>query len=147
VIFVGVDWAEAHNDVLVMDEAGVVLARGRLGIGVAGLAQLHALVADHAEDSSEVVVGIEIARGLIVDSLAGAGYQVYAVNPYAASRYRDRHATSGAKSDAGDAKLLADLVRTDRHNHRPLAGDSDEAGRSESSPGPIRAWSGCAHAR
>lgn len=127
-IFVGVDWAEAHNDVLVMDEAGVVLARGRLGIGVAGLAQLHALVADHAEDSSEVVVGIEIARGLIVDSLAGAGYQVYAVNPYAASRYRDRHATSGAKSDAGDAKLLADLVRTDRHNHRPLAGDSDEAG-------------------
>jgi transposase len=73
------------------------------------------------------VVGIEIDRGLIVDALAGAGYRVYAVNPLAASRYRDRHATSGAKSDAGDAKLLADLVRTDRHNHRPLAGDSAEA--------------------
>jgi hypothetical protein len=46
----------------------------------------------------------------LVDSLVGAGYHVYAVNPLAASRYRDRHTTSGAKSDAGDAKLLADLV-------------------------------------
>jgi hypothetical protein len=126
-IFVGVDWAEAHNDVLVMGEGGAVLGRGRFAIGVAGLAQLHALVADHAEEPAEVVVGIEIDRGLVVDSLVGAGYRVYGVNPLAASRYRDRHTTSGAKSDAGDAKLLADLVRTDRHNHRPLAGDSDEA--------------------
>jgi len=43
------------------------------------------------------------------------------------SRYRDRHSVSGAKSDPGDAKVLADLVRTDRHNHRPVAGDSDLA--------------------
>ena len=126
-IFVGVDWAEAHNDVLVMDEAGAALGRGRFEVGVSGLARLHALVADHAEDPAEVIVGIEIDRGLIIDSLVGAGYRVYGVNPLAASRYRDRHTTSGAKSDASDAKLLADLVRTDAHNHRPLAGDSDEA--------------------
>lgn len=126
-IFVGVDWAEAHNDVLVMDEAGMVLGRGRFASGVAGLAQLHALVADHAAEPDEVIVGIEIDRGLVVDSLVGAGYRVYAINPLAASRYRDRHTTSRAKSDAADAKLLADLVRTDHHNHRPLAGDSDEA--------------------
>jgi hypothetical protein len=50
---------------------------------------------------------------------------VYAVNPMAASRYRERHTTSRAKSDPGDAKVLADLVRTDRHNHREVAGDSD----------------------
>ena len=56
-----------------------------------------------------------------------AGYQVFAVNPMSTSRYRDRHSTSGAKSDPGDAKVLADLVRTDRHNHRPVAGDSDLA--------------------
>jgi Transposase/Transposase IS116/IS110/IS902 family len=127
VIFVGVDWAEAHNDVLVMDHAGTVLGRGRFGVGVAGLAGLHGLVAEHAEAPEEVVVGIEVDRGLLVDSLVSAGYAVHAVNPLAASRYRDRHGTSGAKSDAGDAKLLADLVRTDAHNHRPLAGDSDEA--------------------
>ena len=126
-IFVGVDWAEAHNDVLVMDEAGTVLGKGRFPTGVAGLGRLHALVADSAEDPAEVIVGIEIDRGLLVTSLVGAGYRVYAVNPLAASRYRDRHTTSGAKSDAGDAKLLADLVRTDAHNHRPVAADSDEA--------------------
>src|SRR5688500_14262839 len=119
-IFVGVDWAEAHNDVAVMDEAGVVLGRARVGGGAAGLAALHALVAEHAAEPGEVVVGIEVEHGLLVDSLVGAGYLVYAINPLAASRYRQRHATSGAKSDAADAKLLADLVRTDRHNHRPI---------------------------
>jgi hypothetical protein len=70
-------------------------------------------------------VGIEIDKGLVVWSLLAAGYEVYAINPMASARYRDRHATSGAKSDPGDAKVLADLVRTDRHNHRPIAGDSD----------------------
>ena len=52
---------------------------------------------------------------------------MFAINPLAVARYRDRHHVSGAKSDASDAKLLADLVRTDRHNHRPIAGDSDSA--------------------
>ena len=74
-----------------------------------------------------MVVGIETDRGLWVQALGAAGYQVFAVNPLAVARYRDRHQVSGAKSDAGDAKLLADLVRTDRHNHRPIAGDSPDA--------------------
>lgn len=95
--------------------------------GVAGVAQLHALVADHASEPEEVIVGIELDRGLLVSALVAAGYQVVAVNPLQASRYRERHGTSGAKSDRGDAKVLADLVRTDRHHHRPVAGDSDLA--------------------
>jgi len=125
VIFVGVDWAEAHHDVCVLDEEGVVLAKRRIVEGVEGVSQLHALLADYAEDPQQIVVGIETDRGLLVGALIAAGYQVYAVNPLAASRYRERHVTSRAKSDAGDAKVLADLVRTDRHNHRPVAGDSD----------------------
>jgi hypothetical protein len=68
------------------------------------------------------VVGIELDRGLLVSALVAAGYQVVAVNLLQASRYRKRHGTSGAKSDRGDAKVLTDLVRTDRHNHRPVAG-------------------------
>jgi Transposase/Transposase IS116/IS110/IS902 family len=127
VIFVGVDWAEAHNDVAVMDEAGAALGRGRFGVGVAGLAGLHDLIADHAAEPEQVMLGIELDHGLLVDSLVGAGYRVYGLNPLAVSRYRDRHTTSGAKSDGADAKLLADLVRTDHHNHRPLAGDTDQA--------------------
>ena len=74
-----------------------------------------------------MIIGIETDRGLWVGALTAAGYQVFAINPLAAARYRDRHHLSGAKSDASDAKLLADLVRTDRHNHRPIAGDSADA--------------------
>lgn len=74
-----------------------------------------------------MIVGIEIDRGLLVGALVAAGYRVFAINPLSVDRYRDRHATSGAKSDPGDAKVLADLVRTDRHNHWPVAGDSELA--------------------
>jgi len=71
------------------------------------------------------VIGIETDRGLFVAALVAGGYLVYAVNPMSTSRYRDRHSSSGAKSDPGDAKVLADMVRTDRQNHRPIAGDSE----------------------
>jgi transposase len=127
VIFVGDDWAEAHHDVYVCDENGSKLVQRRLPEGIEGVTLLHELVAELVDEPDEVVVGIETDRGLWVQSLVEAGYQVYAINPKAASRYRDRHTLSGAKSDPGDAKMLAELVRTDRHNHRQVAGDSDLA--------------------
>jgi transposase len=127
VIFIGDDWAEDHHDVHVMDEAGKRLASRRLPEGLLGVRELHELIAAHAETPEQVVVGIETDRGLWVQALSAAGYQMFAVNPLAVARYRDRHHVSGAKSDASDAKLLADLVRTDRHNHRLIAGDSDDA--------------------
>jgi transposase len=127
-VFVGVDWAEAHHDVCLLDELGKVLGKRRIPDGLEGVRRLHELVCEHAEEPEQVVVGIETDRGLLVRALLAAGYRVYAVNPLAVSRYRDRHTTSRAKSDAGDAKLLADLVRTDRHNHRPIADDSELAG-------------------
>ena len=123
-IFVGVDWAEAHHDVHVEDEEGKRLGHGRLPEGVEGIARFHELVGGHIEEPGEVVIGIETDRGLFVAALVAAGYLVYAVNPMSTSRYRDRHSSSGAKSDPGDAKVLADMVRTDRQNHRPIAGDS-----------------------
>jgi transposase len=127
VLFVGLDWAEEHHDVAVMAEDGRVVAARRVPEGLGGLTVLHGLLAGLVADPAEVVVGTETDRGLFVGALVVAGYQVYAVNPLAVSRYRDRHRVSGAKSDASDAKVLADLVRTDRHNHRPVAGDSELA--------------------
>jgi hypothetical protein len=127
VIFVGDDWAETHHDVVVLDEAGTRLARRRVAEGLDGIGELHALVAEHADSPSEVVIGIETDRGLWVSALVEAGYEVFAINPFASSRYRDRHTVSGAKSDPGDALVLADLVRTDRHQHRPVAADSELA--------------------
>lgn len=125
--FVGDDWAEAHHDIVVLDDDGGVVVRVRLAHGLVGIGRFHELIAELEVDPDQVIVGIETDRGLWVESLVGAGYQVYAINPLAVSRYRDRHTISGAKSDTADAKLLADLVRTDRHNHRPVAGDSDLA--------------------
>src|SRR6202167_709078 len=129
-LFVGDDWAEDHHDVEVMDEAGKVLARKRLPEGAAGIAQLHALVGAHLGedgDGADVLVGIETDRGPWVAALAAAGYLVFAVNPLQAARFRDRHGVSGAKSDAGDAHALADMVRTDSHQLRAAAGDTPEA--------------------
>jgi transposase len=126
-VFVGHDWAEDHHDVELMDAGGKRLAKARLPEGAKGVSQFHELVAHHADEPSEVVVATETDRGLFVGSLIAAGYKVYAVNPMSVARYRERHSTSGAKSDPGDAHVLADLARTDAHNHRPVAGDSELA--------------------
>jgi transposase len=126
-VFVGHDWAEEHHDVQVQDGEGRQLAKAHLADGIDGIAKFHALMAEHVEDPAQVVIASETDRGLFVSALIAAGYQVYAVNPASTAKYRTRHSTSGAKSDPGDAKVLADLARTDRHNHRKIAGDSELA--------------------
>jgi transposase len=130
-LFVGDDWAQDHHDVELMDAAGRRLAKARLPEGVAGMARLHAMIGkalgDAIEDddaTSRVKIGIETDRGPWVQALIAAGYMVFAVNPLQAARARDRLGVSGAKSDAGDAHVLADLVRTDAHQLRPVAADS-----------------------
>lgn len=130
-LFVGDDWAEDHHDVEVMDSSGRRLAKARLPEGVAGMARLHAMIGeqlgDGGDDDTEVVIGIETDRGPWVAALVAAGYTVLAVNPLQASRFRDRLGVSGAKSDAADAHVLADMVRTHAHELRPVAGDSAQA--------------------
>ena len=129
-LFVGDDWAEDHHDVELMDERGRVLARGRLPEGVAGMTRLHELIGEHlgeGADDAEVVIGTETDRGPWVAALVASGYTVYGVNPLQASRYRERHGVSGAKSDRGDAHMLTDMVRTDSRQLRAVAGDSPDA--------------------
>ena len=136
-LFIGDDWAEDHHDIELEDEDGRRLVRARLPEGLEGITRLHALVAEHApaawadlppeQVADQVIVGIETDRGPWVTALRAAGYQVFAINPLSAARYRERHSTSGAKSDAGDAHVLAEIVRLDRDHHRAVAGDSDLA--------------------
>ncbi|MBB3038829.1 transposase [Hoyosella altamirensis] len=129
-LFVGDDWAEGHHDVEVMDSTGRRLSRARLAEGVAGIAKLHTIIGDlvgDASDEVEVLVGIETDRGPWVRALVAAGYTVLAVNPLQAARFRDRLGVSGAKSDPGDAHVLADMVRTQAHELRPVAGGSARA--------------------
>lgn len=123
----GDDWAEDHHDIAVIDAEGRLLARRRLEEGIKGIEKLHAVVADHLgenEEAAQVLVGIETDRGPWVQALLAAGYVVYAINPLQVARYRDRHGTSGAKSDKGDALVLAQIIHTDRAYHRPISGDS-----------------------
>lgn len=130
VLFLGDDWAEAHHDIELQDGQGKVLVRRRLPEGVAGLAQLHVLIGAHLGETDEpetVFVGIETDRGGWVQALIAAGYSVYPINPVQSARYRERHTTSGAKSDPGDAHVLAEIVRCDRDHHRRSTGDSDLA--------------------
>ena len=110
-----------------------VLGRARLPEGVAGMARLHgaqrgAAWATTPDAAEQAAFGIETDRGPWVAALVAAGYTVFGVNPLQASRYRERHGVSGAKSDRGDAHMLANMVRTDSHQLRAVAGDSAEAG-------------------
>jgi transposase len=137
VICVGDDWAEDHHDVELVDEDGRRLVRARLPEGLEGIARLHELIAaqmpaswaelEPADVAGRVRIGIETDRGGWVQALVAAGYQVYAINPMSVARYRERHSTSGAKSDAGDAHVLAEIVRLDHAHHRKVAGDSPQA--------------------
>ena len=135
-LFVGDDWAEGHHDIEIVDDDGKVLVRRRLPEGLEGVTRLHSLIAaqlpadwvdrDPAEAAALVKVGIETDRGSWVAALVAAGYEVFAINPLSVARYRERHSTSGAKSDAADAHLLAEIVRLDRAHHRPVAHDTDQ---------------------
>jgi transposase len=126
-LFVGDDWAEDHHDVEIQDEAGRRLAARRLPEGAAGIARLHELIAVHLAadgDPGQVVVAIETDRGLWVQALAAAGYQVYGLNPKQVARFKERYNLSGKKDDAADAHALADMVRAERHQLRAVAADT-----------------------
>lgn len=127
-IYCGIDWSEHHHDVALVDDSGALLGRRRISDDLAGFTELTGLLAQHSGPQFGVVdIAIETDRGLLVAALRAAGHRIYPVNPKAVARYRDRHTVSGAKSDPGDALVLAHLLRTDRDWHRPLPQNSELA--------------------
>jgi transposase len=116
----GIDWAESHHDVALVDERGQLLARRRIDASVGGFTELLGLLAEHSDDPAAVPVAIETDKNLLVVALLAVGNPVYPINPRAVARYRERHGQSGKKSDPGDALVLANILRTDRHLHRPM---------------------------
>jgi transposase len=127
-VYCGIDWAEDHHDAALVDRDGRLLARRRISDDAAGLAQLLDLLAGHGDTPENLVpVAIQTPRGLLTACLRATGRPVYPINPMAVARYRDRHTVSGRKSDHGDAVVLANVLRTDMHAHRPLPADSELA--------------------
>src|SRR5258708_24041172 len=127
-VFCGIDWAEDHYDVALVDQVGVVLMGRRIDDDAIGDQFLLRLLAEHGEEQgAPIPVAIESPRGLVVACLRGTGRQVYAINPLSVARYRERHSVARTKSDRVDAQLLANILRTDRAAHRPLPADSELA--------------------
>lgn len=122
----GVDWAEAHHDVTLVDEGGAVVARARIDTGAAGFNTLLTLIAEHEGSAEDTPVAIETDKNLLVVALVEAGFTVYPVNPRAVARYRERYGQAGGKSDPGDAAVLAHILRTDQHMHRPMPAVSEQ---------------------
>src|SRR6266540_5777838 len=127
-VFCGIDWAEDHYDLALVDQAGVVLTERRINDDSIGYQLLLALLAEHGDDQVESIpVAIETPRGLVVACLRRTRRQVYAIIPLSVARYRERHSVARTKSDRVDAQLLANILRTDRAAHRPLPADSELA--------------------
>jgi transposase len=127
-IWCGIDWSERHHDVAMVDDDGVLVAKRRVAESATGFRELLELLAEHGERSdAPILVAIETAKGLLPAALRAAGHQLFAINPLAVSRYRDRYAVSRAKSDPGDALVLANILRTDLAAHRPIPDDSELA--------------------
>ncbi|MEU7037193.1 IS110 family transposase [Streptomyces sp. NPDC046237] len=127
-IYCGIDWAEKTHDVALVDDTGQLIAKRHITDDSAGYKLLLDLLAEHGDTADDPIpVAIETSRGLLVAVLRTGVRQVFAINPMAAARYRDRHSVSRKKSDPGDALVLANILRTDMHAHRPLPNDSDLA--------------------
>jgi transposase len=127
-VYCGLDWAEHHHDVALVDETGALLAKQRITDNAAGYRLLLELLAEHGDTpQNPIPVAIETSHGLLVATLRTGSRCIYAVNPLSAARYRDRHAVSRKKSDHGDALVLANILRTDMAAHRPLPQDTDLA--------------------
>ncbi|MGA5442494.1 IS110 family transposase [Streptomyces griseoincarnatus] len=127
-VFCGIDWAESHHDVALVGQDGQLLAKRRISDDLAGYRLLLDLLAEHGDSpQTPIPVAIETSSGLLVAALRTGKRKIFAINPLAAARYRDRHGVSRKKSDPGDALVLANILRTDMHAHRPLPDDSDLA--------------------
>lgn len=127
-VYCGVDWAESHHDLAVVDERGELVAKRRIGDSAEGFAELVEMLAEAGDDPGDPIpVAIETPRGLLVAALRATGRPVYPINPMAVARYRERRTVAQSKSDHVDAMTLANILRTDMHAHRPLLHDSELA--------------------
>ena len=124
--YCGIDWAEGHHDVAIVGSDGKLVAKKRIGDDPAGFTALTEMLAD-AGDSPEdpIPIAIETPRGLLVAALRASGRPVFAINPMAVARYRERSSVARAKSDHADAMTLANILRVDAHLHRTLPADSE----------------------
>src|SRR3954465_1528238 len=127
-VFCGIDWAEGHHDIAVVDGEGRLVAKRRIKETPDGFRELSAILSEAVYRAEEPIpVAIETPRGLLVAALRATGRPIYPINPLAVARYRDRHTVSRRKSDHPAAVVLAKILRTDRHAPRQLPANTELA--------------------
>ena len=126
--YCGIDWAEDHHDLALVDPDGKLIAKRRIADNAQGFTELIAILAEAGDDPEQPIpVAIETPRGLMVAALRETGRRIYPINPLAVARYRERYSVSRTKSDHVDAMTLANILRTDADMHRPLPADTELA--------------------
>ncbi|MGI5201357.1 IS110 family transposase [Spirillospora sp. CA-108201] len=127
-VFCGIDRAESHHDIALVNQSGDLVAKRRIKDTAEGFGELLQMLTDAGDDPADPIpVAIETPRGLLVSALRGTGRKVYSINPMAVARYRERHTVARKKSDHVDAMTLANILRTDAHARRPLPDDTELA--------------------
>jgi transposase len=120
--FAGLDWASKTHALCVIDERGDVVERCEIAHDAAGIAELKRRLCRWGSPP----VAIERPSGLLVDTLVEAALTVVPIHPNVVKASRPRYRSHGGKSDASDAYLLADLLRTDGHRFKALRPQGDE---------------------
>jgi transposase len=123
-IFVGLDWGGSSHAVCIIDQAGKIIDRFAVAHDRDGLADLIARLSRHRPPVA-TPIAIERPSGLLVDTLVEAGFIVTPIHPNVVKACRPRYRAVAAKSDPGDAYILADILRTDGHRLTPLTPQSD----------------------
>lgn len=123
--WVGVDWADDHHAIYIIDNSARKISSFKVDHSPLGITELLTELSQLSPDKKEIVIAIEKPNGILVNDLLRAGYQVFSINPKAVARYRDRYKVSGAKSDDFDAMVLANILRTDLDRFRPLCFSSE----------------------
>lgn len=118
--FIGIDWATTEHAVCVLDRDGRKVAAFTIEHTAAGFARLATRLGKYAEPE-DMPVAIERPDGRLVDALLEAGHPVMPVKPNAIKTWRESEVLSGAKSDPGDAHVIADYLRVRIHRLRPAA--------------------------
>src|SRR3972149_2072008 len=117
---IGIDWADEHHDVCVVNESGEKADSFRINHDPEGLSSLRDRIRRLGVSKDQVLFAIETHKNLVVDFLLDEGYSVYSINPKSVERYRERYRVSGAKDDTFDAMVLANIILNDGHQYQPI---------------------------
>jgi transposase len=124
-LFIGIDWSQSHYDIAVVANKGAILTQFHIPKSQAGFEKLAEKIDQFDVPRTDCLIGLETAHNILIDFLWSQQFPVYVVAPSIVNSSRGRYGSSGAYSDQTDARLIADLLRTDRVRFAPWRPDGE----------------------